>query len=159
MIETTKNKTVDFAMVPVENSIAGRVADIHTLIPDSGLFIRAEHYQKVNHQLLSLPEANINDIKFVKSHAQGLAQCRKLIRKFNFKPIQHIDTAGAAFEILENKDKTVAAIVSKMAAGIYGLKILKKDIEDFTHNTTRFLIMFSNEQPHLIIIKQKQLQL
>ena len=145
MIETTKNNDADFAMVPVENSIAGRVADIHTLIPDSGLFIRAEHYQKVNHQLISLNEANIEDIKFVKSHAQGLAQCRNLIKKFNFLPIQHIDTAGAAFDISKRKDKTVAAIASKMAARIYGLKILKKDVEDHENNTTRFLIMSSKD--------------
>ena len=141
MIEITKKGISDYAMVPVENSLAGRVADIHNLIPDSGLNIIAEHFQRVNHCLLGIPETKINYLKTVKSHSQGIAQCRKLIKKLNLHPIQHIDTAGAAAEISEIQDKTVGAIASEMSAKIYGLKILLKNIEDASHNTTRFLIM------------------
>ena len=141
MLETTKSKVSDLAMVPIENSVAGRVADIHNLIPESGLHIIGEHYQKVNHQLLALKGATLKTIKTVKSHSQGLAQCRKLIKQLNIAPVQHIDTAGAAYELSKGNDITVAAIASKMAAKIYGLKILKKNIEDELNNTTRFLIM------------------
>ena len=122
MLETTKSKVSDLAMVPIENSVAGRVADIHNLIPESGLHIIGEHYQKVNHQLLALKGATLKTIKTVKSHSQGLAQCRKLIKQLNIAPVQHIDTAGAAHELSKGNDITVAAIASKMAAKIYGLK-------------------------------------
>ncbi len=141
MMEITKKGIADYAMVPVENSLAGRVADIHNLIPESGLNIIAEHFQKVNHCLLAVPGSKLNGLKSVKSHSQGIAQCRKLIKKLNLQPIQHIDTAGAASEISKIKDKTVGAIASKMSAKIYGLKILLKNIEDASNNTTRFLIM------------------
>ena len=141
MLNSTKNSFSDFSMVPVENSIAGRVADIHHLIPDSGLFIVGEHFQRVNHQLLGLKNSNLESIETVKSHAQGLAQCRKFISDHNLSPIQHIDTAGAAEEISRLGDPKVAAIASDMASKIYNLKILKNDVEDAEHNTTRFLIM------------------
>ena len=141
MLNATKNGEAVYAMVPVENSLAGRVADIHHLIPESGLFIIGEHFQRVNHQLLGLPTAKKEDIKFVKSHAQALAQSRKIIKKLNLIPIQHIDTAGAAEEIFRLGDPSIGAIASKMAAEIYGLKIMKENVEDAEHNTTRFLIM------------------
>ncbi len=141
MMEVTKKGISDYAMVPVENSLAGRVADIHNLIPESGLNIIGEHFQKVNHCLLGIPGSKINDLKIVKSHSQGIAQCRKLIKKLKLQPIQHIDTAGAAAEISKTRDKTVGAIASQMSSKIYGLKILLKNIEDASHNTTRFLIM------------------
>ena len=128
-------------MVPVENSVAGRVADIHHLIPESGLFIVGEHFQRVNHYLLGVKNSKIEDLQYVKSHAQGLAQCRNFINKHNLKPLQHIDTAGAAAEISELGDPKFGAIASKMAAEIYDLEILKDNIEDAEHNTTRFLIM------------------
>ena len=128
-----------------KRQVAGRVADIHNLIPESGLHIVGEHYQKVNHHLLALKGATLKTIKTVKSHSQGLAQCRKLIKQLNIVPVQHIDTAGAANELSKGNDITVAAIASKMAAKIYGLKILKKNIEDEVNNTTRFLIM-SNQK-------------
>jgi prephenate dehydratase len=133
-------------MVPVENSLAGRVADIHHLIPESGLFIVGEHFQRVNHQLLGLKNSNLEDLKYVKSHAQGLAQCRNIIKKHKLLPIQHIDTAGAAEEISRLGDPSVAAIASSMSAKIYDLKVLKSNIEDAEHNTTRFLIMAQNPQ-------------
>ena len=143
MLEKTKIGLADFAMVPVENSVAGRVADIHNLIPESGLYIVAEHFQKVNHQLLVIPGTKLQDLKYVKSHAQGIAQCRKLIQKLNLEPVQHIDTAGAAAEISKQKNFQTAAIASKMSAQIYGLEILRKNIADSSYNTTRFLIMSS----------------
>ena len=141
MLNSTKNGETNYAMVPVENSVAGRVADIHHLIPESGLFIVGEHFQRVNHYLLGTKNSKIEDLKYVKSHAQGLAQCRNFINKHNLLPIQHIDTAGAAAEISELGDPKIAAIASNMAAKIYDLKILKDNIEDAEHNTTRFLIM------------------
>ena len=141
MLNSTKIGQSDFAMVPVENSLAGRVADIHHLIPESGLYIIGEHFQTVNHQLLGLHNAKIGDLKFIKSHAQGLAQCRNIINKFNLTPIHHIDTAGAAEEVSRMGDPSIAAIASKMAGEIYGLKVIKENIEDEEHNTTRFLIM------------------
>ena len=144
MLEKTKRGIANYAMVPIENSVAGRVADIHNLLPESGLYITAEHFQKVNHQLLVLPGTKLNEIKTVKSHAQGIAQCRKLIKKLKLLPIQHIDTAGAAEEVSRNNDPSVAAIASKMAAKFYGLEVLMENIEDAIHNTTRFLIMSSN---------------
>ncbi len=146
MLNSTKNGTTDYSMVPVENSLAGRVADIHHLIPESGLFIVGEHFQRVNHQLLGHKNSNLEDLKYVKSHAQGLAQCRNFIKKQNLLPIQHIDTAGAAEEISRLGDPSVAAIASNMSAKIYGLKVLKSNIEDAEHNTTRFLIMAKKPQ-------------
>ena len=136
-----QNGEADLAMIPVDNSIAGRVADVHHLLPGSDLYIVGEHFQRVNHQLLGLKTSKLEDLKYVKSHAQGLAQCRKFIKKYKFQAIQHIDTAGAAFEISKEKNHRIAAIASKMAGKIYGLEIIHKNIEDASHNTTRFLIM------------------
>jgi len=146
MLNSTKNGLTDYSMVPVENSLAGRVADIHHLIPESGLFIVGEHFQRVNHQLLGLKNSNLEDLKYVKSHAQGLAQCRNIIKKHKLLPIQHIDTAGAAEEISRLGDPSVGAIASSMSAKIYDLKVLKSNIEDAEHNTTRFLIMAKKPQ-------------
>ena len=146
MLNSTKNGVTDYSMVPVENSLAGRVADIHHLIPESGLFIVGEHFQRVNHHLLGLKNSNLDDLKYVKSHAQGLAQCRNFIKKQKLLPVQHIDTAGAAEEISRLGDPSTAAIASNMSANIYGLKILKSNIEDAEHNTTRFLIMAKKPQ-------------
>jgi len=146
MLNSTKNGETDYAMVPVENSLAGRVADIHHLIPESGLFIVGEHFQRVNHQLLGLKTSKLEDLKYIKSHAQGLAQCRKFINKQGLIPIQHIDTAGAAEEVSRLEDPKIAAIASNMAAKIYDLKILKNNIEDAEHNTTRFLVMARDPQ-------------
>ena len=123
-------------MVPVENSTAGRVADIHHLLPESGLYIIGETYFRVNHMLLGIKGAKLHDLQEVKSHAQGLAQCRENINKLNLLPIIHPDTAGAAKEVSELKDKTVAAIASKLAAEKYDLQIFKENFEDKNHNTT-----------------------
>jgi len=134
------------AMVPVENSIAGRVADIHHLLPDSGLFIIGEHFQRINHQLLAPRGATLEGLVEVHSHAQGLAQCRERLRSLGLQPIMHPDTAGAAKDIAERNDKRVGAIASALAGEIYGLDVLLASAEDAEQNTTRFLIMARDAQ-------------
>ena len=135
-------------LIPIENSLAGRVADIHYLLPKYKLQIHGEHFQKVEHNLLSKTEASIDDIKFVRSHAQAIGQCQNLINKRKFKPIISADTAGSAKDLAEGNDKSIAAIASALSAKIYNLKILEKNIEDEKGNVTRFLVMGKNiEQP------------
>jgi len=129
------------AMIPVENSVAGRVADNHHLLPQGGLHIIGEHFQRVNHQLLAPKGATLGTIRSVHSHIQALSQCREMLRSLGLTPVNHADTAGAAADIARMNDPAHAAIASKLAAEIYGLEILKADIEDAAHNTTRFLIM------------------
>jgi len=129
------------AMIPVDNSVAGRVADIHHILPHSGLHIIGEHFERVNHHLLAVPGASLKTLKRVESHVHALGQCRKFIRKHKLTPIVAADTAGSAKDVAERGDKSVAAIASRLAAEIYGLKSLASNIEDADHNTTRFLIM------------------
>ena len=129
------------AMIPIENSVAGRVADIHHLLPESGLFIVAEHFQRVNHQLLAPKGATLDGLREVHSHVHALSQCRNFIRKHDLTPAVHVDTAGAARDVAELNDPAVAAIASQLAAEIYGLNVLSSDIEDADHNTTRFIVM------------------
>lgn len=129
------------AMIPVENSIAGRVADIHSLLPDGGLYIVGEHFQRVNHHLMAVPGASLETITEVRSHIQALSQCRHHIAALDLKPVQHYDTAGAAADVAKWGDPTKAAIASSLAAEINGLTILKSDFEDAERNVTRFLIM------------------
>ncbi len=131
----------ELALIPVENSVAGRVADIHHLLPDSGLHIIGEHFQSVNHHLLGVKGASLEDITHVHSHVHALNQCRNLIRKLGIKPMIHVDTAGAAAEVAEWGDKTQAAIASELAGELNSLISLKANIEDAEHNTTRFLLM------------------
>ena len=141
MISSVQENRAKLAMVPVENSTAGRVADIHHLLPESGLYIIGEIFFRVNHTLLGVKGAKHSDLEEVRSHAQGLAQCRENINKMKLLPIIHPDTAGAAKEVSELKNKTIAAIASKLAAEKYNLQIFKENFEDKNHNTTRFLIM------------------
>ncbi|HJU15953.1 MAG TPA: prephenate dehydratase [Stellaceae bacterium] len=129
------------AMIPIENSVAGRVADIHHLMPGSDLHIIAEHFERVNHHLLGVRGATLARIRTVRSHVHALSQCRRLIRELGLKPVVAADTAGAAAEIAERRDPAVAAIASELAGRIYGLVSLKENIEDAEHNTTRFLVM------------------
>ncbi|HET6388680.1 prephenate dehydratase [Hyphomicrobium sp.] len=129
-----------YAMIPVENSVAGRVADIHHLMPDSGLYIVGEHFLRVRHQLMAKPDATMSSIKRVMSHTQALGQCRNTLRQLGLTPVPEADTAGSARLVSESNDLSTAAIASRLAAEIYGLKILKSDIEDQEHNTTRFVI-------------------
>ena len=131
----------DLGMIPIENSVAGRVADIHHLLPQSGLFIVGECFPPIHHQLMAPRGAKLADIKTVESHVHALGQCRRIIRKLGIKPIVSGDTAGAARIIAERGDKSCAAIASRLAAEIYGLDILAEDVEDETHNTTRFVVL------------------
>ncbi|MDD3287426.1 MAG: prephenate dehydratase [Alphaproteobacteria bacterium] len=138
----------DMAMLPIENSVAGRVADVHQLLPCGGLYIIGEHYQPVEHHLLALPGAELKDIKEVHSHVQALAQCHKWLRDRNIRPVIKADTAGAAQEVAKLGDKSVAAIASELAGIIYGLKSIAADIADMPNNTTRFLILSpKNKRP------------
>ena len=133
-------------VIPLENSLAGRVADIHYLLPKYKLQIHAEHFQKVEHNLLAKENAKIEDIKYVRSHAQAIGQCQKIIMDNKYKTIISADTAGSAKELADGKDNSIAAIASKLSAQIYNLKILKENIEDEKGNVTRFLIMGKNVQ-------------
>jgi len=135
------DKRAALAMLPIENSVAGRVADIHHLLPDSGLHIVAEHFQRVNHMLLAPKGATLEGIERVHSHVQALSQCRKLIRELGVRAVTHADTAGAALEVAERGSRSDAAIASSLAGETYGLVTLKSDIEDAEHNTTRFVVM------------------
>ena len=130
-----------YAMTPIENSVAGRVADIHRLMPESGLYIVAEHFMRVNHHLLAPKGATRKTIRIVRSHVHALSQCRKMIRKLGLKAIIHADTAGAAAELAAHGDISEAAIASSLAGEIYGLESLAGNIEDADHNTTRFLVL------------------
>jgi len=132
---------VRLGMIPIENSVAGRVADIHHLLPESGLFIVGEHFLRVRHCLLAVKGARIADLKEVYSHTQALGQCRAVLRELGVEAIPTADTAGAARRIAERGDKSHGAIATRLAAEIYGLDVLKSDIEDEDHNTTRFIIV------------------
>ena len=132
---------VGLGMIPIENSVAGRVADIHHLMPDSGLHIIAEHFMPVRHQLLGVKGARLEEIETVESHVHALGQCRKVIRKLGLKTIVAADTAGSAREVAQAADTRRAAIASRLAAEIYGLDVLAEDIEDEDHNTTRFIVL------------------
>ena len=135
-------------IIPIENSLAGRVADIHYLLPKYKLQIHGEYFLPVEHNLLGKPDAKIEDIKYVRSHAQAISQCQNIISKRKFKSIISVDTAGSAKDLAEGKEKYIAAIASDLSAKMYNLKILEKNIEDEKGNVTRFLIMGKNiEQP------------
>jgi len=135
------NGTTKYAMIPIENSRAGRVADIHNLLKDSRLHIVKEYFYKVNHQLLGLEGANISDIASVFSHNQALSQCRNFINKHGLSPITMGDTAGSAAYIINNNDIKCAAIASSLAGKIHGLKILSNNIQDSKNNITRFVVL------------------
>ncbi|MDC0619088.1 prephenate dehydratase [Pelagibacteraceae bacterium] len=142
-------------VIPIENSLAGRVADIHYLLPKYKLQIHGEYFLPVEHNLLGKQDANIDDIKYVRSHAQAISQCQNIIIKRKFKSIISVDTAGSAKDLAEGKDKSIAAIASNLSAKMYNLKILEKNIEDEKGNVTRFLIMGKNiEQPEYIVDKK-----
>src|SRR4029453_3132298 len=131
----------DLGMIPIENSVAGRVADIHHLLPASGLYIVGEFFLPIRHQLMGLRGTKISDIKTVESHVHALGQCRRIIRKLGIKPIVPGHTAGARGISPERGDKSCAAIAPRLAAKIYDLDILAEDVEDEAHNPTRFVIL------------------
>jgi prephenate dehydratase len=131
----------DLGMIPIENSVAGRVADIHHLMPTSGLHIVGEWFLPIRNQLMAPKGASLKTIKTVESHVMALGQCRNAIRDLKLRAIVHADTAGSAREVAESKDITRSAIATRLAAEIYGLDILKENVEDETHSTTRFIVL------------------
>lgn len=137
--------SVKYAVIPIENSVAGRVADIHYLIPHSNLHIIGEHFLRINHNLLVVPGTKIEDVKYVISHEQALGQCRRNLDSLGIRREVFADTAAAAKHLSEIRDPAVGAIASSLAGEIYGLESLKQDIEDASHNTTRFVV-FSREK-------------
>jgi prephenate dehydratase len=128
-------------MIPIDNSVAGRVADIHHLLPQSKLSIIGEHFLPIHFQLAVNTGGKIGEIKSVHSHVHALGQCRKIIRELKALPVVAVDTAGAARELSEHPDKTKAVLATQLAVDIYGLESLKKNVEDEAHNTTRFIIL------------------
>ncbi len=131
----------DLGMIPIENSLAGRVADIHYLLPRSGLFIVGEWFLPIRHQLVAPRGATLDGIKTVESHVHALGQCRRIIRQLGIRPIVAADTAGSARAVAERGDPHCAALSSRLAAEIYDLDILAEDVEDEAHNTTRFVVL------------------
>ena len=145
-MELVKNGDVDKAVIPVENSNAGRVSDVHFLLPEAGLHIVGEHFMRIEHQLLAVKGAKLQDIQSAASHPQALAQCSEFLKAHSIKAVSRIDTAKSCEKIAVEQDKTKAAIASKLAAEIYGLDILAANIENANNNTTRFLIMQKEEE-------------
>ena len=131
----------DLAMIPVENSNAGRVSDVHFLLPQTGLHIIGEFFLPINHQLLGLPGTKLADVKSASSHPQALAQCSEFLKRHGIKPTARIDTALSCQDVLKFQDKSIAAIASKLAGEIYGLDGVAPNVENARNNTTRFLIM------------------
>ena len=143
-----KEKKADFAIIPVENSEAGRVADIHTLLPDSGLFIVGEHFLRIEHHLFGVKETSLPRIKRAMSHIQALTQCSNTLKSLKIEPVAGTNTALSAQYVAERNDPSLAAVASKEAGELYGLALLKSNVEDSGDNTTRFLIV-SSEQARL----------
>jgi len=142
----TAGGDADLAMIPIENSIAGRVADIHHLLPGSGLHIVGEFFMPIHFQLMALPGTRLEDIRTVRSHVHALGQCRQIIREHGWRKVVADDTAGAAREVADLGDPAVAALAPRRAAGLYGLEILGEDVEDEHNNTTRFVVLA--REPH-----------
>ncbi len=140
-LAAVQNGRARLAMIPIENSTAGRVADIHILLPGSGLYIVGEHFETIRHCLLGPKGARADRVTLVKSHVQALGQCRKNLRSMGITPQPFADTAGSAKHVAELKDPTVGAIASELAAEVYGLEILRKNFQDEGHNTTRFVVL------------------
>lgn len=136
-----RSGTAQLAMIPVENTVAGRVSDIYHLLPEGGLHIIGERYLPIHHQLLGVKGATLSDIKTARSHPMALGQVRKRLADWDIKAIADADTAGAARRVADMNDKSVAAVASSLSAEIYGLDVIEKDIEDEKHNTTRFLVL------------------
>jgi prephenate dehydratase len=130
-----------YAMIPIENSVAGRVADIHHLLPDADLYIVGEYFLRVRHQLMAVPGATLKTIKRVLRHTQALGQCRRKLYELGLRPVPEADTAGSARMVKEAGNPELAAIAPALAAEIYGLEILVSDVEDEMHNTTRFVVL------------------
>jgi prephenate dehydratase len=134
------------AMIPIENSLGGRVADIHHLLPESKLYIVREHFMPIQYQLMAPKGARLEGLKQVWSHQQALAQCREQIRGLGLEPVARADTAGAAKDVAERGDRTLAAVAPALAAEIYGLDVLRTRFEDRIGNTTRFVVLARNRR-------------
>lgn len=132
---------VDLAVIPIDNTLAGRVADVHHLLPDSGVHIIGETFLRINHALLGVKGTQISDIREIRSHVHALGQCRKIRKELGVPAIVGSDTAGCAKEVADLGDKGIAAIAPVLAAEIYGLDVLRTEVEDAAHNTTRFIIL------------------
>ncbi|MBX8799810.1 prephenate dehydratase [Ochrobactrum sp. MR28] len=141
-----ENGEADLAMIPIENTLAGRVADIHHLLPESRLHIIGEYFLPIHFQLMVLPGTKKEDIKSVHSHIHALGQCRKIIRGNGWKPVIAGDTAGAARQVADLGDKSKAALAPLLAAELYGLEILQNNVEDAENNITRFVVLSKQEQ-------------
>ncbi len=139
-IEAVHDGAAELGMLACENSLAGRVPDIHALLPEAGLHIIGEHFQRIEHCLIGLPHASIGDLKRLHTHPVAMSQVRKLIRELGLTPVAQSDTAGSAALIAEWGRNEEAAIASSLAAELYGLQILRRNVEDAEHNTTRFYI-------------------
>jgi prephenate dehydratase len=137
----------DLGMIPIENSVNGRVADIHHLLPGAAVHIIGEHFLPVHHQLLGLKGTSLLDLREVQSHVQALGQCRRTLRGLGLTSVVGADTAGSARQIAEAGDRKRGALASRLAAEIYGLDILQADVEDEAHNTTRFIILSPEPAP------------
>jgi prephenate dehydratase len=146
-IDAVKDGTAELAMLPCENTLAGRVPDIHHFLPESGLFVVAEQFQRVEHCLLGLPEATLAQLKRAHSHPVALGQVRKVLKELNLEPVVEGDTAGSAQLVAQWGRPEEAAIASSLAAEIYGLKILRANVEDAAHNTTRFYVAALRPRP------------
>ncbi len=140
-IDAVRDGRADLAMLPCENSLAGRVPDIHALLPGSGLFVVGEHFERIQHCLLAPRGATIEGLRRAHSHAVALGQVRRILHQLNLEPVVEADTAGSAALVAKWNSPEEAAIASELAAEIYGLDILRRNVEDATHNTTRFYIM------------------
>ncbi len=140
-LDAVTDGSVELAVIPVDNSIAGRVADIHHLLPESGLHIVGEHFLPIHFQLMAVPGATIDDIRTIRSHSHAFWQCRRIIRDHGWAGAVADDTAGAAREVAELGDPSIAALAPRLAADLHGLQILAEDVEDEHHNTTRFLLL------------------
>ena len=144
--QAVKDGVAKLAMIPIDNSVAGRVADIHHLMPASNLSIIGEHFLPIHFHLLAVPGAKLENLKTVHSHVHALGQCRKMIKAQGLTPIVAIDTAGAARELSETKNQTDSALATALAGELYGLEPLLKNVEDEAHNTTRFIILSTERQ-------------
>lgn len=145
-LAAVQDGTVDLAMIPIDNSIAGRVADIHHFLPRSGLHIIGEYFLPIHFDLLGVPGSSLETVKTVHSHVHALGQCRRLINEHGFAAVTSGDTAGAAREVAEWGDVTRAALAPPLAAEVYGLDTLARNVEDAEHNTTRFVILARESQ-------------
>ena len=139
--DAVKSGKAELGMIPIENSLAGRVADIHHLLPSAGLYIVGEYFLKINHKLMGVKGTDLSDLKEVHSHIHALGQCKQTLRTLGLKAVTAGDTAGSARFVAEKGDKRIGAVANPLAAEIYGLDILKEDVDDAEHNTTRFVVL------------------